>query len=104
MRDGQTVAAGRVPLRGIAFDGGSGIAGVEVSTDGGKAWAKGSLGQDHGPYGFREWSTRVVLPKGDHVLMVRAHSKAGEVQPMTQTWNPPGYMRNVVDPVRVVAA
>jgi len=104
VRDGQTVAAGRVPLRGIAFDGGSGIAGVEVSTDGGKAWAKGSLGQDHGPYGFREWSTRVVLPKGDHVLMVRAHSKAGEVQPMTQTWNPPGYMRNVVDPVRVVAA
>jgi DMSO/TMAO reductase YedYZ molybdopterin-dependent catalytic subunit len=104
VRDGQTVAAGRALVRGIAFDGGSGIAAVEVSTDGGKAWALASLSQDHGPYGFREWSTHVALAKGDHVLMARARSKGGEVQPMTQTWNPPGYMRNVVDPVRVMAA
>ncbi|WP_293366192.1 molybdopterin-dependent oxidoreductase [Phenylobacterium sp.] len=105
VQDGQTIAGGkRVMLRGISFDGGSGIAGVEVSTDGGKAWAPAALGQDHGPYGFREWSTHVALGQGDHVLMARAHSKAGEVQPMTQTWNPPGYMRNVVDPVRVIAA
>lgn len=103
--DGQKVAAGkRVMLRGIAFDAGSGIAAVEVSTDGGKAWAPTRLGEDHGSYGFREWSTHVALGVGDHVLMARAHSKAGEVQPLTQTWNPPGYMRNVVDPVRVEAA
>jgi DMSO/TMAO reductase YedYZ molybdopterin-dependent catalytic subunit len=103
IRDGQTVAAGRAAVRGIAFDGGSGIAAVEVSTDGGKAWAATTLGQDHGPYGFREWAVRVAFLKGDHVLMARARSKAGELQPMIQTWNPPGYMRNVVDPVRVVA-
>jgi len=104
LRDGQQVAAGRTPVRGIAFDGGSGIAGVEVSTDGGKAWAPAGLGRDHGRYGFREWSTRVALPRGEHVLMARARSQAGELQPMSQTWNPSGYMRNVVDPVRVVAA
>ena len=105
LRDGQTVAAGRrVMLRGIAFDGGSGIAAVEVSKDGGKAWTPAALGQDHGNYGFREWSAQVALQPGDHELMARAHSKAGEVQPMTQTWNPSGYMRNVVDPVRVRAA
>jgi DMSO/TMAO reductase YedYZ molybdopterin-dependent catalytic subunit len=105
VQDGQKIGAGRrVALRGIAFDGGSGIAGVEVSTDGGKTWAPAGLGQDHGPYGFREWSTYVALGQGDHLLMARARSKSGEVQPMTQTWNPPGYMRNVVDPVRVMAA
>jgi DMSO/TMAO reductase YedYZ molybdopterin-dependent catalytic subunit len=104
LRDGEKIAAGRAMVRGIAFDSGSGIAGVEVSTDGGQAWAPTTLGQDHGPYGFREWSTRVALPKGDHVLMAPARSKSGELQPMTQTWNPPGYMRNVVDPLRVVAA
>jgi DMSO/TMAO reductase YedYZ molybdopterin-dependent catalytic subunit len=104
VRDGQQVAAGRAPVRGIAFDGGSGIAGVDISTDGGKAWSPATLGQDHGPYGFREFSARVSLPKGDHVLMARARSKAGELQPMTQAWNPAAYMRNVVDPVRVVAA
>ena len=105
VQDGQKIGAGkRVVLRGIAFDGGSGVAGVEVSADGGKAWTSAALGQDHGPYGFREWSTHVALNPGNHVLMARARSKAGEIQPMTQTWNPPGYMRNVVDPVRVVAA
>jgi sulfite dehydrogenase len=104
VRDGQKVAAGRTLVRGIAFDSGSGIASVEVSTDGGQGWASATLGQDHGSYGFREWSTRVALPKGDHVLMARARSKSGELQPITQTWNPSAYMRNVVDPVRVVAA
>ena len=105
LRDGQGVAASRrVTVRGIAFDGGSGIASVEVSKDGGATWAPAALGQDHGKFGFREWSTHVALDRGDHVLMARAHSRAGEVQPMTQPWNPPGYMRNVVDPVRVRAA
>jgi DMSO/TMAO reductase YedYZ molybdopterin-dependent catalytic subunit len=104
VQDGQTVSAGqRVLVRGIAFDGGSGIATVEVSKDGGRAWTPAVLGQDHGGYGFREWSAHVALGQGDHVLMVRARSKAGEVQPMTQTWNPPGYMRNLVDPIRVRA-
>jgi len=104
MRDGQKVAAGRLLVRGIAFDGGSGVAGVMVSADGGQVWTPAKLGQDHGPYGFREWSTHLSLPKGDHVLMARARSNAGELQPLTQTWNPSAYMRNVADPVRVVAS
>jgi DMSO/TMAO reductase YedYZ molybdopterin-dependent catalytic subunit len=105
LADGQALKAGRgVLVRGIAFDGGSGIAAVDVSSDGGKAWAPAALGQDHGGYSFREWTARLALPPGPHVLMARARSKAGDLQPMTAIWNPPGYMRNVVDPVRVVAS
>jgi len=36
--------------------------------------------------------------------MVRATSMSGEIQPMVATWNPSGYMRNVVERVSVTAA
>ena len=43
--DGAKVKAGSTALKGIAFDGGSGIKDVAVSTDGGKTWAAGQAGQ-----------------------------------------------------------
>jgi DMSO/TMAO reductase YedYZ molybdopterin-dependent catalytic subunit len=92
------------PLRGVAFDGGSGIAKVQVSIDGGQAWTDARLGADQGRYAFRPWTASARLSPGLHVLMARAVSKTGEVQPMVQRWNPSGYMRNVVEavPVRAV--
>ena len=57
--DGATVPAGRaVELRGIAFDGGSGIASVAVSSDGGRSWQEAALGEDLGRYSFRQWRLR----------------------------------------------
>jgi sulfite dehydrogenase len=103
--DGAAVAAGRpTELKGIAFDGGNGIAGVEISADDGRSWAKATLGKDLGRYAFREWRLPVTLGAGSHVLMVRATGKGGETQPMEPRWNPPGYMRNVVERVTVKAA
>ena len=103
--DGGTVTAGAAtPLRGFAFDGGSGIAEVAVSADGGKSWQTARLGEDLGRYSFRQWTATVTLPAGEHALMVRARSTAGATQPMTAQWNPTGYMRNVVETTRVRAA
>ena len=105
LQDGQTAkASSRALVRGIAFDGGSGVDAVDLSTDGGKTWKPASLGQDHGKYSFREWSAHVPLDRGEHVLVARAKSRAGDIQPMTQSWNQSAYMRNVADAVRVVAA
>jgi sulfite dehydrogenase len=57
--DGAAVAAGRpTELKGIAFDGGNGIAGVEVSADGGQSWAKATLGKDLGRYAFANGARR----------------------------------------------
>ena len=98
------LAGAATPLRGFAFDGGSGIAEVAVSADGGKSWQTARLGEDLGPYSFRQWTSTVTLPAGEHALMVRARSTAGATQPMTAQWNPTGYMRNVVETVRVRAA
>jgi sulfite dehydrogenase (cytochrome) subunit A len=97
-------AGGETLLKGIAFDGGYGIAEVAVSTDGGKSWAGAKLGQDLGKYSFREWQTAVKLAAGNHELKVRAVNRIGQSQPAEALWNPAGYMRNVIETVRVTAA
>jgi DMSO/TMAO reductase YedYZ molybdopterin-dependent catalytic subunit len=104
VQDGATVKAGQQALAGFAFDSGAGIRRVMVSADAGKSWADARLGPDLGRYGFRGWSLPVDLGPGAHVLMARAETMAGEVQPMVATWNPSGYARNVVERVMVTAA
>jgi sulfite dehydrogenase (cytochrome) subunit A len=104
LSDGAEVKAHTdIPLRGIAFDGGYGITEVAVSTDGGTTWQGTVLGEDLGKYWFREWTSAVKLPKGSHTLMVRATNRIGQSQPLEPLWNPPGYMRNVVEPTRIEA-
>ena len=102
--DGVKLKAGKTRLKGIAFDGGSGIKEVAVSIDAGKSWLPAKLDKDLGKYSFREWTLPVKLAAGLHELKVRATSNAGEVQPMEPRWNPAGYLRNVVETIRVTAA
>jgi DMSO/TMAO reductase YedYZ molybdopterin-dependent catalytic subunit len=102
--DAKVPAGQQITLKGIAFDGGSGIKEVTVSTDDGKTWAPAKLGQDLGKYSFREWQLPVILAAGPHDLKVRATSNSGKTQPMTPLWNPAGYLRNVVETVHVTAA
>jgi sulfite dehydrogenase len=100
----KVVADSDIPLRGIAFDGGEGIAEVVLSADGGRSWQAAALGESLGKYSFREWKMALRLPKGKHALMVKATNRIGESQPAKPLWNPPGYMRNVVETTRVTAA
>ena len=104
LSDGAKVKPGRIRLKGIAFDGGKGIKEVAVSTDGGKNWTPAKLGRDLGKYSFREWSLAVNLPAGTYELKVRATNNADDTQPAEARWNPAGYMRNVIETVRVTAA
>jgi hypothetical protein len=72
--------------------------------DGGKIWKPARLGNDLGKYSFREWTTDAQnLPSGNHELKARAVNRIGESQPLEPLWNPAGYMRNVVETVRVQA-
>ena len=99
------VSAGQpITLKGIAFDGGTGIKEVAVSTDDGETWTPAKLGQDLGKYSFREWQLPITLAAGKHALKVRATSNGGQIQPMKPLWNPAGYLRNVVETVTVTAA
>lgn len=91
----------RLAVGGVAFGGDSGVRGVEVSGDGGANWVPARLGVDAGRYSFRRFDAEVAVARAGAVLMARATSDAGRVQPMTANWNPGGYARNVVETVRV---
>jgi hypothetical protein len=89
-------------IRGIAFDGGSGIREVLFSADGGQTWQEAKLGEDLGRYSFREWTCPFTpARRGAIELKCRAVNRHGETQPMEPLWNPSGYMRNVVETVNV---
>jgi hypothetical protein len=101
---GEPVKAGQpFELDGIAFDGGSGIKQVEVSTDGGKTWSAAKLGEDLGKYSFRRWKLAWTPPPGEHIVMVRATNNDGETQSAETKWNRSGYARNVIESLRVTA-
>jgi sulfite dehydrogenase len=105
LADGDMVKAYQdIVVKGIAFDGGYGVTDVLLSTDDGRAWTAARLGEDLGKYSFREWQAAIRLPAGAHALRVRAINRLGQSQPDTASWNPAGYMRNVVEVTRVRAA
>ncbi len=103
--DGARVPAGRaMAVRGIAFDGGQGIREVAYSTDGGQSWREASLGQELGRFSFREFTFGFTPQAGVSDLRVRAFNRSGESQPTDPLWQPAGYMRNVVESVKVQAS
>jgi DMSO/TMAO reductase YedYZ molybdopterin-dependent catalytic subunit len=106
LHDGSIVHAGRrTELKGIAFDGGSGIKAVDISADGGQTWQGAVLGKDLGKYSFREWRFGFTpARKGELQLMVRATAQSGEIQPLEATWNPAGYARNVIETTKISVA
>jgi sulfite dehydrogenase (cytochrome) subunit A len=95
--DGANISTGPTLLRGIAFDCGSGVKRVEVSLDGGGSWRDAELEEDYGNYSFRRWNLRWAATAGTFVIAVRATSNDGSTQTATPTWNPGGYMRNVIE-------
>jgi DMSO/TMAO reductase YedYZ molybdopterin-dependent catalytic subunit len=104
VQDGAQLRAGQqTVVRGIAFDGGQGVREVAYSVDAGETWRGAKLGADLGRYSFREFTFGFTPEKGHHDLRVRAWNRSGQSQPMEALWQPAGYMRNVVESVKVTA-
>jgi DMSO/TMAO reductase YedYZ molybdopterin-dependent catalytic subunit len=103
IEDGAKIVPGStVHARGIAFGGDTGVAKVEFSFDGGKTWQLASLGPDYGKYSFRRWEIDFTPARsGDQTLMVKCTNTDNGAQPETANWNPSGFMRSVVEAVRV---
>jgi len=96
---------GRVELAGKAWDGGAGIAAVEISTDGRQSWQPAELGRDLGRFAWREFRHRLDTSKpGALVVAVRARSRDGATQPEKLTPNPAGYHDNIVQTVTLEVA
>jgi sulfite oxidase len=103
----QHVAAGQVKVNGWAIgSGGRPLTSVQVSADGGNAWIQAGLTNRSGGRTWSHWEATVNLPRGSHVLVVRASDVTGIPQPMTlnATWNVKGYSNNAWHRVTVDAA
>jgi hypothetical protein len=102
---GQQVRVGRAfDVKGIAWDGGRGIANVDVSADGGRSWRSATLGTDHGRFSFRSFSQSFTpAERGTLTVMARATNRAGATQTMELILNPAGYHHNVVQRIAINA-
>jgi sulfite dehydrogenase len=97
-----TSPAGDSPLRpglaqihGVAFTGGSPVAGVDVSLDGGRTWHKAQFfGPDLGRYAWRQFVLPARFEPGSYVLSSRAVAADGQVQPELRVENERGYAHN----------
>jgi sulfite oxidase len=105
-RDGDTVPAGPVEVRGYAFAGGDRyVARVDVSIDAGASWTQADLLDDLGRWAWRHWRIAVDLPPGLHELLVRAWDSSAATQPEEDAalWNPKGYVNNARPRIRMRA-
>jgi sulfite oxidase len=105
-RDGETVSAGPVEVRGYAFAGGDRyVSRVDVSTDGGASWEQAELLEDLGRWAWRHWRLTLDLAPGEHELLVRAWDSSAATQPDDEAglWNPKGYVNNARPRVRIRA-
>jgi sulfite oxidase len=106
-KDGETIAAGPIEVRGYAFAGGERhVARVDVSVDGDPNWSQAELLEDLGRWAWRRWRATLVLAPGEHEIVVRAWDSSAATQPEDEAglWNPKGYVNNARPRVRVRAA
>ena len=105
-RDGQTVPAGKVEVRGYAFAGGDrSVARVDVSINGGETWQHAELLDDLGRWAWRHWRIILDLTPGDYEIRARAWDTSAATQPEAEAglWNPKGYVNNAQPRISVHA-
>lgn len=103
---GQRFSAGQtIEVRGVAWDGGFGIAMVEVSQDGGRSWRPAALGSDLGRFAWRQWRYPIPAARpGAYAIMARATNRIGASQTFELNFNPAGYHNNVVQRIDIQVA
>ncbi|MFA6162302.1 MAG: molybdopterin-dependent oxidoreductase [Methylobacter sp.] len=104
--DGQTLPNTKpIEIKGVAWDGGNGIARVEVSTDDGINWHQATLKQDYGRFSWRQWQLDFKPNHpGEYRIMTRATSHSGASQPLEPIPNPSGYHHNAVQKITLQLA
>ncbi|MEO8229708.1 MAG: sulfite oxidase [Chloroflexota bacterium] len=99
--DGALVARGPNTVRGFAWSG-RGLAGVEVSLDGGTTWRRARLGSRLAAEAWQTWQLRWSARKpGPAMILARAIEVGGRAQPLDAVHDPLGYGNNAAQPTRV---
>ena len=95
---GETLKNGPIGILGAAYGGEKTVTKIEVSVDGGRAWAPGEFIGPHEPFSWRQWQY-VWNPakEGAYCLLARATDSEGNQQPLQAGWNVLGYGNNGVE-------
>lgn len=84
-------------LEGLAYNDGTGIKKVELSTNDGSTWVEAKLNRELGKYSWRRWKFEwTPESSGLYHLRVRATDNNGKTQPDKQ-WNRSGYARGFIE-------
>jgi DMSO/TMAO reductase YedYZ molybdopterin-dependent catalytic subunit len=104
--NGDRLKLGRAAeLAGWAWDGGSGISSVEVSSDEGRSWRPAKLGEAPSSYSWRGFRLPLDTAKpGPLTIAVRATGRNGARQPEQLTPNPSGYHHNMIQTLTLEVA
>jgi DMSO/TMAO reductase YedYZ molybdopterin-dependent catalytic subunit len=106
-RAGAVLGVGPNRVSGVAWAGEEAVARVEVSTDGGRTWGEAALAGPQAQYSWRLWEYLWEAGEpGEHVLLARAVSESGKVQPTEHNPLNGGYLihHSRPTPVRVEGA
>jgi DMSO/TMAO reductase YedYZ molybdopterin-dependent catalytic subunit len=81
--EGAVLGVGTNRVVGVAWAGEEAVASVEVSADGGRSWGRAELVGPQAAYSWTMWEYLwEAADPGDHVLLARARSAGGRVQPV----------------------
>jgi DMSO/TMAO reductase YedYZ molybdopterin-dependent catalytic subunit len=100
----ETIPAGAsYRIFGAAWSGEAAVRQIEVSTNGGKDWAKGNWLDKEAPFVWRRWELPWKAPAepGRYTLMARATDSRGRTQPLQRDDRRRNYMISHVLPVIV---
>ena len=102
---GATVGVGANRVFGVAWAGEEAVARVEISTDGGDSWSDAELLGPRAPYSWALWEYLWEIAKpGRHILLARATSATGLVQPSEHNPLNGGYQIHFIRPTEVHVA
>jgi DMSO/TMAO reductase YedYZ molybdopterin-dependent catalytic subunit len=98
----KSLAAAPLAIRGQAWSGHVPVAKVDLSIDGGMSWRRAELKPAPGPFAWRRFTFMLDHPpRGEIEIMARATDAQGHAQPLEcVSWNPRGYLNNMVHRVR----
>ncbi len=100
--EGSTLGIGTNRVFGIAWAGEEAVGAVEVSTDGGQSWGPADILGTPAPYCWSLWEYLwEVAQPGNYVLLSRATSAGGKVQPVSHDPLNGGYLIHHSRPLAV---
>jgi DMSO/TMAO reductase YedYZ molybdopterin-dependent catalytic subunit len=100
----ESLAPNRIyTVSGAAWSGETDVAGIAVSTDGGRTWAEAELLDPPRRHAWRRWRLDWLTPKepGQYTLLARAKDASGAIQPDEHDKNYGTYVINHPLPIEV---